>query len=340
MSRLTLFRIVSIIGIVSAGATLLAAEPEIRKGSAHFEPAADEEKVVPEPFRMKAFDFAYEQKLLPEGSDGIRRSLVTFPSPVKTPHEKNNTVHCEYFAPKGDGKHPACVVLHILGGNFELSRVFCNSLARQGVAALFVKMPYYGERREPDVPARMVSRDPKLLVAGFTQAVLDIRTGTAWLAAQPEIDDQQLGIFGISLGGITAALAASAEPRLQKVCLVLAGGDVGLVADTVWDHPLLGEVRKQWLAGGGTRETLVELVKTIDPVTYADSFKGRKVLMLNASHDEIIPRKCTESLWRAVGQPQIVWYNAGHYTAVAFLFDALGKVNTFFAPVAEVKSAP
>ena len=72
---------------------------------------------------------------------------VTFPSPVVTPFEANNTVHCEYFQPKRAGKHPAVIVLHILGGDFPLSRLFCNRMAQQGVAALFVKMPYYGPRR-------------------------------------------------------------------------------------------------------------------------------------------------------------------------------------------------
>ena len=31
-------------------------------------------------------------------------SLVTFPSPVETPHPANNTVHCEYFRPLAAGR--------------------------------------------------------------------------------------------------------------------------------------------------------------------------------------------------------------------------------------------
>ena len=80
--------------------------------------------------------------------------MVTFPSPVKTPHENNNTVHCEYFRPVGAGKRPAVVVLHILGGDFDLARLFCSNLATGGVSALFLKMPYYGPRRQPDAGPR------------------------------------------------------------------------------------------------------------------------------------------------------------------------------------------
>ena len=58
----------------------------------------------------------------------------------------------------------------------------------------------------------------------MTQAVLDIRRGAAWLAARPEVDSEQLGITGISLGGIMSALGASGEPRLKNVAVFLGGG--------------------------------------------------------------------------------------------------------------------
>ena len=111
-------------------------EPEIRHGQVNFEPVANESNVVPEPFRLPAQVFAFEQK--PQGGwgDEVAVSLVTFPSPVKTPYENNNTVHCEYFRPAKPGKYPACIVLHILGGDFPLARAFADNLARHGVAAL------------------------------------------------------------------------------------------------------------------------------------------------------------------------------------------------------------
>ena len=325
---------VLLIAVLAVGpaAGLAAAEAPIREGEVRFEPGATEQTAVPEQFRLEPHTFRFRQEPLPDVSKAFSRSIVTFPSPVTTPHEVNNTVHCEYYRPTGPGKHPACIVLHILGGDFELSRLFCNALAQQGVAALFVKMPYYGPRRPHNVRVRMISPDPNATVAGMTQAVLDIRRGAAWLAAQDEIDPQQIGVFGISLGGITGALACAAEPRFQKACLLLAGGDIGLVAEQVWNSPHLADVRSKWESAGGTRDSLMQLMRTIDPVTYAANCRGRKILMLNARNDEIIPPKCTESLWQAFGRPEIVWYNAGHITAGLYIFDALSKVTEFFQP--------
>jgi dienelactone hydrolase len=319
------------VSVALAAVTLLVGhasggEPT-RSGKVNFEPAAAE-KQVPKRFQLASHTFEFEQKPLTTTSKSFDIWNVTFPSPVVTPHAANNTVHCEYFQPKAAGKRPAVVVLHILGGDFDLSRLFCRSFATGGTAALFVKLPYYGPRRQPGVQARMVSLDPKETVKGMTQAVLDIRRGAAWLAAQEEVDPAQLGVTGISLGGITGALAASAEPRFGKVCLLLAGGDIGQVA---WESNELKGLRERWQAAGGTRESLSATLREVDPVTYAANVRGRKILMLNAANDEVIPKACTVSLWKAFGEPEIVWWDAGHYTAIRFLFDGLKKATDFFA---------
>ena len=97
----------------------------------------------------------------------------------------------------------------------------------------------------------MVSADAEECVRGMTQAALDCRQAAAWLAAQEEVDADQLGIMGISLGGITSALAAGIEPRFTKVCLILAGGEMGQVA---WTSEELAPLRKRWIESGRTKE--------------------------------------------------------------------------------------
>ena len=181
----------------------------------------------------------------------------------------------------------------------------------------------------------MISTNPEETVRGLTQAVKDIRYAAAWLAAQNEVDANQLGIIGISLGGITASLAASAEPRFTKVCPLLAGGDLDqILRDSNEKH--IVAARQRWLAEGHSLDELSALMKTIDPCTYlhADEISidcpRRQVLMLNAANDEVIPRVCTDQLWQAFGRPPIVWYNCGHYSAIFHIVDALDKTAAFF----------
>ena len=121
-------------------ASCFAANAEERRGQAHFRPTAAEGQ-VPEMFRLEDHTFDFRQMPLASPGTGYDVFEVTFPSPVETPHANNNTVHCEYFRPRGTGKHPAAIVLHILGGAFDLSRLFARQLAAGGVAALFLKLP-------------------------------------------------------------------------------------------------------------------------------------------------------------------------------------------------------
>ncbi len=53
-------------------------------------------------------------------------------------------------------------MLHILGADFALSRYLAARLADRGVAAMFVKLPYYGERR-PAGDKRFLSPDIEAL---------------------------------------------------------------------------------------------------------------------------------------------------------------------------------
>jgi dienelactone hydrolase len=280
-------------------------------------------------FHLTDEPFDYEIKTLPHGSEKYTLSEVTFASPVTTPHEANNVVHCEYYQPRGGaGRRPAVIVLHILGGDFVLSRLFAHSLNEAGVSALFLKMPYYGPRRVEGVSRRMISEDPHETVAGMTQAVLDIRRATAWLASRDEVDPDQIGIFGISLGGITAALAAETEPQIKNVCLVLAGGDFPRLAA---ESAEFAKYRERFKASGRDGAEFNRVVAEVDPLRFADQLKNRPMLMLNARSDEVVPRACTDALWEKAGRPEIVWYNGGHYTAMKSLPLAMLKVNRFFA---------
>jgi dienelactone hydrolase len=317
-----------VLALLQLGPTVAISDDDRREehGTVHFVPAAGESSIA-ERFRLAQHDFAWQARRMETVTQTLEVWDVTFPSPVKTAEEANNTVHCEYYRSRAGGRRPGVIVLHILGGDFPLARLFANTLAQHGTSALFLKMPYYGPRRDPESPRRMVSADPRQTSEGMTQAVLDIRAAAAWLAGRPEIDPEQLGIFGISLGGITGALAATAEPRLKNVCLLLAGGDIGQAG---WDSRHMPAVRERWLKQGGTREQFVDIVRVVDPVTYAAAAKGKRILMLNARDDEVIPRACTDSLWKSLGEPEIRWYSGGHFSVMRHIFSALLTVGQFF----------
>ena len=308
-------------------ATLLTLQT-VEKGEAAFRPGAAEAG-VPELFRLPEATFGFELESVRD-TPGYSVAKLRFPSPMVTPEPANNTVHGEYFRPKGDGRRPAVVVLHILGADFALSRYYAARLADKGVAALFLKLPYYGERRPLGGDHRFLSTDIGRSTLSMRQGVCDVRRAAAWLASRPEVDPSKLGVTGISLGGITSALTVAVDPALNRGVFLLAGGGLD---EILWemDEPDARRYRRQWLASGRTRADLKTLTAPLDPLTYADRLVGKKLLMMAGNVDEVVPPSTTRALWEAAGKPPIRWFDGGHYSAAGYLLPALREAVDFFA---------
>ncbi len=302
-----------------------------QKGIVDFRPS-EAENSVPEIFRQGPSRFQWELKPIRTATRHHVWAL-RFPSPLPGDVPANNIVHAEYFLPASPppegGKYPAAVVLHILGADFPLSRFMAARLADHGVAALFVQLPYYGKRKPQDQPeVRFLSGDMNRSVAAFRQGVLDIRRAIAWLASRPEVDATKIHATGISLGGIMAALATSIDPMASGGVFVLAGGGL---ADILWNLPEKEArvYREAWQKSGRTFDDLRALVDPFDPLTYAARLRGKRVKMIVAKVDEVVPARSGEALWKAAGEPEIVRYDAGHYSAAAFLLPAMRETIEF-----------
>jgi dienelactone hydrolase len=303
-----------------------AAAVPAEKGTVRFTPG--DQTNVPERYRLAERTFDYETDLKSElPASGVAVYRLRFPSPVVSPCPENNTVHAEYYRPRGPGPFPGVIVLDITGGDQQLSRVICTHLASHGVAGLFVQMAYYGPRRPPGSKLRLLTADYKHTLEAIRQTVLDLRCATAWMASRPELDPARLGILGTSLGSFVGTVAAEMEPRLGKVAVLLGGG--GLV-DGYYDHPQAAPFRTVWEAVGGTRERLAALLAPADPLTCAANLRDRKVLILAGKRDEIVPPKMALALWEATGRQKIVWYDCTHYGAAAYLAAGLDQIVKHF----------
>lgn len=285
---------------------------------------------VAEGFRFKeAYAGAY--RLAPRHDlrhSGVTVHDLTFPSPVTGAIAENNTVHAEYFVPKGPGKFPGVVVLDIMQGNQLVARGEAMWLAQNGVAALVVVLPHYNQRRAPDSKVKLVSTDLLRTLDGVRQGVLDCRCAIGWLAGRAEVDADALGMVGTSLGSFLTALTSANEPRVRNVCVVLGGG--GLV-DAYYDHPKAKEVAAALDRFGG-KGVVKRLIAPVDPITYAAQLKGKNLLMIAAKHDDIVPAKAATALWEATGKQRIVWLDAGHVSAALYGMTVLCEIRDHVRP--------
>src|SRR6266446_1692549 len=226
--------------------------PAEDRATVRFQPAGQDN--LPERYRLASCQFACAlQRKGDQQSSGIELYHLTFPSPIKTSCPENNTVHADYYRPKGTGPFPCVIVLDILAGNEKVARVCASTLAQNGIGGLFVSLPYYGQRRPAGSRLRFLSYDVEHTTAAVRQAVLDLRCATAWMESRPEIDGRRLGIMGTSLGSFLAALTAEMEPKLGRVVVLLGGG--GFV-DGYYDDSRASAYRKMWEATGGTKEAV------------------------------------------------------------------------------------
>jgi hypothetical protein len=181
-------------------APVLADLKPAEKGKIAFK-AVDDQSTVAERYRLDPLEFTYQLKPKRElVVSGIEIYDLTFPSPVKTKYEENNTVHAEYYLPKGKGPFPGVIILDILDGSQVVSRALASVLAQNGIAGLCVQMPYYGPRRPAESKVRLISPNINHTMDAIRQTVLDNRCAAAWLESRPEIDKKKLGIHGTSLG--------------------------------------------------------------------------------------------------------------------------------------------
>ena len=296
-------------------------------GSVRYTPRGDQQN-APERYRLAEHTFTWEmnpKRTLP--LNGVEVFELRFPSPVKSPHPENNTVHAEYYRPKKPGPFPCVIVLDITGGDQSLSRTIARHLAQNDIGGLFVQMAYYGPRRPSGTKLRLLSYDMKHTFEAIRQTVLDLRCAAAWMESRPEIDKDRLGIMGTSLGSFMAALTAEMEPRLGRLCVMLGGA--GFI-DGYYDHPLAKPYRTAFEALGGNKKQLEDFIAPIDPITCAGNLKECKVLIVAAKNDEIVPPRMAENLWKATGQQRIIWLNAGHYSAILYLIPGLKNVVEHF----------
>src|SRR5690606_20997295 len=99
-------------------------------------------------------------------------------------------------------------------GHIGLARL----LARMGISALRISLPYHDSRMPPHLTRAdyIVSSNIARTVQVCRQAVLDARRAIDWLSQQ---GFERIGILGTSLGSCLSMLTTAHEPRIHAQAL-------------------------------------------------------------------------------------------------------------------------
>jgi dienelactone hydrolase len=295
-------------------------EPERRIEQWAADAMADSEAFF-RPGPTDAFDFV--------GADSAARAkgeggLLRFPSALTTPHAENNVVHARWFPAVGEapvgrrqGRGRAVVVLPQwnadAGGHIGLSRL----LARFGVSALRLSLPYHDARMPPELTRAdyIVSANVVRTVQVCRQAVLDARRAVDWLVGQ---GFERIGILGTSLGSCLSMLTAAHEPRIRAQALNHVSP---WFADVVWRGLSTRHVR-EGLDGHIDLETLRRLWRPISPWAHLDRVaqesRRTRTLLVYARYDLTFPvdlsRTLIEEYARREIPHEVAVLPCGHYS--------------------------
>ena len=240
---------------------------------------------------------------------------LTFPSALETPHPENNTVHARYFpadAPAG-ARRPAVVLLPQWNAGPEDHMALARLLARFGISALRLSLPYHDARMPPELQRAdyIVSANVGRTVQVCRQAVLDARRAVDWLESAGY---ERIGILGTSLGSCLAMLTAAHDERLVAAAL----NHISVYfADVVWEGLSTAHVRAG-LDGSIGLDRLRALWMPISPAPYVERMRGTRTLLVYARYDLSFPvrlsRRLVNEFRRAGLDPEVCVLPCGHYS--------------------------
>lgn len=145
----------------------------------------------------------------------------------------------------------------------------------------------------------------------------DVTAALDFVSARQDVDPARVGLFGFSMGGTTALLVATADPRVKAVAA--AGAYPALEADIYSGYGRWGV-----LSAGPVLESLRRAGIDVDAVRPIDGMcrlQGRPLLLVNGDVDPDAPAKLQASLFHAACEPKSLWVvpGAGHgeYSKVA-----------------------
>ncbi len=192
-----------------------------------------------------------------------------------------------------------------LSGHFALEQRLwpIDELDRLGFdVALFV-LPFHGVRAAPGRQApEFPGIDPRFTNEGFRQAVFDLR---ALVRALYERGHPEVGVLGMSLGGYTAALAATVEPRLAFVVPVIP---LACLADFSREQGFLVGSPDEV----ATLHRLLERVhRVVSPFAGPSRVPRERVLVVGARADRITPIAHARRIARHCGA-ELFAFRGGH----------------------------
>lgn len=236
---------------------------------------------------------------------------------------EEDEIRLEYYDINGAGKTPVILVLPILNGENFFARQFARYFAARGFAAIIVNTNQKHTLLDDMLHAERAIR----------RSLVKHRKVLDWVAQNDAFDQNRIGVFGASLGGLNATLLMAVDDRVAAAAPALAGGDLPSIFVASEERRVAEAVNAAMTAKGLTREEMHHYLQDeieTDPITLAPFIDAANVLMVLARRDKTIPYASQEALRQKMGNPEAIYVPTGHVSTAIYLPYLKRRVYRFF----------
>lgn len=148
------------------------------------------------------------------------------------------------------------------------------------------------------------------------QAIIDsppaVSLALDYLLTLPSVDTDHVELAGVSLGAFMVSVAGALDTRFQRVWLIQGAAE----PDKVFEHNLKSYIKLKPLRKLAAHALAVLVAAPhLKPEKWLSKISPRKVMLVNARNDEMLPASCINVLHQAAREPfEIIWIPGPHVT--------------------------
>ncbi len=209
------------------------------------------------------------------------------------------------------GKRPWLICIHGYGMGIpaiDIGAFKAEALHKAGMNVVLPVLPLHGPRKAGRRSGdRMLEGAFLNTVHTAAQAVWDIRRLIFWARAHGAT---KVGLYGLSLGGYTAALVSSIQDEIDMVISGIPASDLTRLARRIGPpHGLqqLEEVGFSW-------DDLKDVQAVVSPLSFEPKVAKESRYIFAAIGDKVVSPDQSHALWQHWDRPQMVWYPGSHLT--------------------------
>lgn len=216
-----------------------------------------------------------------------------------------NEAFADIFIPEGNGPFTAVIIIPPLNLRAP-SEKLAKDFARSGIMAVHMShVPLnFDEAAEPQEPSN-----------AFRLALENAQRFTGYVIARPDVNAGNVGVVGLSMGGIIGARNLAEDERLRFGAFGLAGANLG---PAMADSKILAKFRRR-MAEKFHAETREELIALLEPYTdpVDPKFNTRDlddcVIVMAGARDKVVLPRYTMALSEAF-EAEVKMHRGGHYS--------------------------